>query len=354
MSFRIRIIFLRAFKEIPRAWPWRPGLPCGPGDPRGQDGGRGPVSESAGNATHGSTFETTTDPLTDQKGQCINMSASESARVCASVRVGGAKAGTRDGAGLARCSGAPAGGVQTLQEGLSAIETASVQPSVSASVRTGGDSVVPGWLPGAGVGPREVASAGAPAGSNDAMSGIGVAEGCGCWGGFVLSADEGTCAEDWFRIFCEWCVAARRVEAELAWADFRAEFNAKFFPQEVADRLVTRFLELDLGERSVRGYDLEFNRLMVYAGRSMEGEEAQDRRFLRGLRPGWRTRCGVSKYATRAKLVETAGGVEEVMRGQAVVVSPAVQFMRPQQQVVPGKAASLCRKRRESGRIHPG
>jgi len=52
----------------------------------------------------------------------------------------------------------------------------------------------------------------------------------------------------------------------MAWADFVAEFNAKFFPQEAFDRIEARFLELTQGERSVRKYNREFNRLLVYAG----------------------------------------------------------------------------------------
>ena len=61
-------------------------------------------------------------------------------------------------------------------------------------------------------------------------------------------------------------VNVRRRQADMAWADFVAEFNAKFFPQEAFDRIEARFLELTQGERSVRKYNREFNRLLVYAG----------------------------------------------------------------------------------------
>jgi len=106
-------------------------------------------------------------------------------------------------------------------------------------------------------------------------------------------------------------VTARRRQADMSWADFVAEFNAKYFPQEALDRMEARFLELTQGERSVREYDREFNRLLVYAGRGMEDDQAQMRRFLRGLRPDLRVRCRVSQYATKAALVETAAEVEE-------------------------------------------
>ena len=91
-----------------------------------------------------------------------------------------------------------------------------------------------------------------------------------------------------------------------------------------------RFLELTKGELSVREYGREFKRLLVYAGRGMEDDQAQMRRFLRGLRPDLRVRCRVSQYATKAALVETAAEVEEDLQRQEVGVSPAVQPKKTQ------------------------
>nr|AAD22339.1 putative retroelement pol polyprotein [Arabidopsis thaliana] len=132
-------------------------------------------------------------------------------------------------------------------------------------------------------------------------------------------------------------VTARRRQADMSWADFVAEFNAKYFPQEALDRMEARFLELTQGEWSVREYDREFNRLLAYAGRGMEDDQAQMRRFLRGLRPDLRVQCRVSQYATKAALVETAAEVEEDLQRQVVGVSPAVQTKNTQQQVTPSK-----------------
>ncbi|KAL1207552.1 hypothetical protein V5N11_017230 [Cardamine amara subsp. amara] len=39
-------------------------------------------------------------------------------------------------------------------------------------------------------------------------------------------------------------VAARRVQAEMAWTDFVREFNSKFFPQEALNRLESRLARL--------------------------------------------------------------------------------------------------------------
>jgi len=77
----------------------------------------------------------------------------------------------------------------------------------------------------------------------------------------------------------------------------------------------------------------------VYAGRGMEDDHAQMRRFLRGLRPDLRVRCRVPLYATKAALVETAAEVEEDLQRQEVGVSPPVQPKRTQQQVAPIKGS---------------
>nr|AAC26240.1 contains similarity to reverse transcriptases (PFam: rvt.hmm, score: 116.22) [Arabidopsis thaliana] len=132
-------------------------------------------------------------------------------------------------------------------------------------------------------------------------------------------------------------VTARRRQADMSWADFVVEFNAKYFLKEALDRMEARFLELKQGERSVREYDREFNRLLAYAGRGMEDDQAQMRKFLRGLRTDLRVRCRVSQYATKAALVETAAEVEEDLQRQVVGVSPAVQPKKTQQQMTPSK-----------------
>ncbi|KFK36190.1 hypothetical protein AALP_AA4G089800 [Arabis alpina] len=247
---------------------------------RGRDGGRGPVSESAGNAAQDPTHEAARGLKMFQEGLSTSESVSGSARVSAIMSVGGARACTGAGDGLARVSESAGSAsqsashvaesnAQTLRDGLSGIEIASVS--------AGGDGVGSGLAVGASVGPGEAGSTGAPAGR----------------------------------------AQARRVQAEFTWTNFWAEFNAKFFFQENVDCSETRFLEL------------------------AHGEEAQVKRFLRGLRPDLRTLCGVCKYSTRAKLVETAKGIEEDMREQVVVVSPNVQSQRPQQQVIPDNATSL-------------
>ncbi|KFK23592.1 hypothetical protein AALP_AAs58272U000100 [Arabis alpina] len=143
--------------------------------------------------------------------------------------------------------------------------------------------VAESWLPGAGVGPREVGSAGAPAGGLSVEWIVWRIGFSSFWSGYRVRYELGSGDAMSGR--------GRRVQAVLAWA----ECDAKFFPREAAGRLETR---------------------------SMEGEEARDKRHCRGSRE------------------------------QVVVVSPVVQSIKPQQEI-PGMAAGLCRDGKGIGRILP-
>ena len=68
-------------------------------------------------------------------------------------------------------------------------------------------------------------------------------------------------------------------DKEPTWEDFRREFEKKYFPQEVKDKLEAKFLELKQAERNVRKYV------------SYDNEAAIIQRFIRGLRPDIRSSC---------------------------------------------------------------
>ncbi|KAL1194883.1 hypothetical protein V5N11_020007 [Cardamine amara subsp. amara] len=99
-------------------------------------------------------------------------------------------------------------------------------------------------------------------------------------------------------------VAARRVQAEMVWADFVEEFNSKFFPQETFNRLESRLARLTQRNRSVCEYEVEFNRL----------GSARVKRFLMALRVDLRNRCMVRAFCMVDELVETAALLEEGLK----------------------------------------
>ncbi|KFK29100.1 hypothetical protein AALP_AA7G089000 [Arabis alpina] len=86
---------------------------------------------------------------------------------------------------------------------------------------------------------------------------------------------------------------------------------------------------------------------------SLEDEQAQIRRFLRGLRIDLRTRCRGIRFVSRAELLETAAQTEEDRREQAAVIVQQFSLgglcSRCSRWVL-AKAVSLRRDRRGSGK----
>lgn len=107
-----------------------------------------------------------------------------------------------------------------------------------------------------------------------------------------------------------WIAVEKRANKVHTFAEFEAEFNRKYFPSEAWDKLETKFLDLVQGDRTVREYEEEFNRLRRYVGGELVDEEVQVRRFLRGLRVELRTHCSVRTFGSVSELVERAAMVE--------------------------------------------
>ncbi|KAG7548022.1 Reverse transcriptase domain [Arabidopsis suecica] len=105
-------------------------------------------------------------------------------------------------------------------------------------------------------------------------------------------------------------VEKRKGDQIQSFADFEEEFNKKFFPPEAWDRLECAYLDLVQGNRTVREYDEEFNRLRRYVGRELEDEQSQVRRFIRGLRVEIRNHFLIRTFTSVSELVERAAMIE--------------------------------------------
>ncbi|KAL1198832.1 hypothetical protein V5N11_008452 [Cardamine amara subsp. amara] len=149
-------------------------------------------------------------------------------------------------------------------------------------------------------------------------------------------------AHDWWQ-----GVVARRAGVVLSWDEFRREFDLKYFPQEVQDRLRGEFLYLTQGSRSVREYEAEFNWLKRFAGRGADTEHELICAFLRGMRLDLKNRCIVRKFESVSELVECAVQLEEGMRQEASLRAEVPEApRRPQSQSV------AQRKGGKSGQPH--
>ncbi|KAG7533312.1 Zinc finger CCHC-type [Arabidopsis thaliana x Arabidopsis arenosa] len=105
-------------------------------------------------------------------------------------------------------------------------------------------------------------------------------------------------------------VEKRKGDQIQTFANFEEEFNKKFFPPEAWDRLECAYLDLIQGNRTVREYDEEFNRLRRYVGRELEDEQSQVRRFIRGLRVEIRNHWLIRTFNSVSELVERAAMIE--------------------------------------------
>jgi len=106
-------------------------------------------------------------------------------------------------------------------------------------------------------------------------------------------------------------IEKHRGDEVRSFTDFENEFNKKYFPPEAWDRLECVYLDLVQENRTVHEYDEEFNRLRRYVGRELEEEQAQVRRFIRGLRIEIRNHCLVRTFNSVFELVERAVMIEE-------------------------------------------
>lgn len=108
-----------------------------------------------------------------------------------------------------------------------------------------------------------------------------------------------------------WTAVEKRMgDRVCTFDDFEKEFIKKYFPTEAWDRMEGKFLDLVQGNRSVREYEAEFNRLRRYVGRELDGEAVQVRRFTRGLRLELRTALAATVFTSVTELVERAANVE--------------------------------------------
>ena len=68
-----------------------------------------------------------------------------------------------------------------------------------------------------------------------------------------------------------WKAEAGRIEVmPIPWGTFTERFHAMYFPKAAKNRLMTRFIELKQGGRSVEEYEAEFTLLSQYNCHSIQ------------------------------------------------------------------------------------
>ncbi|XP_022553081.1 uncharacterized protein LOC111203525 [Brassica napus] len=115
-------------------------------------------------------------------------------------------------------------------------------------------------------------------------------------------------------IWWEGVVELARGHYELTWEEFKDEFTREYVPPEATYMMESEFENLRQGNKTVKDYKEEFNRLRRFSRRRME-ERDLIRKFMNGLRVDLKNRCALRKYDRLAEIVETTAfqgiGLEE-------------------------------------------
>jgi hypothetical protein len=92
----------------------------------------------------------------------------------------------------------------------------------------------------------------------------------------------------------------------IKWAEFKEEFLAKYFPDNVRYQMERDFMTLTQGNKTVLQYEQEFNRLSRYADVLVGNEAAKTRRFIEGLKPSIRRPISLHGVLTFRRAVNMA------------------------------------------------
>ncbi|XP_023633969.1 uncharacterized protein LOC111829342 [Capsella rubella] len=107
-----------------------------------------------------------------------------------------------------------------------------------------------------------------------------------------------------------WWQEVNRGSNVKTWTEFEIEFRKRNLPPEARDSIELQFFELVQRSKSVREYESEFWRLFYFLLEDYDKEQADIRRFIRGLRPEIRTYLTGIKFNRLADVVQKATIIE--------------------------------------------
>jgi len=86
-------------------------------------------------------------------------------------------------------------------------------------------------------------------------------------------------AQHWWR-----SIVTSRLGVEMTWDDFQGAFMDLYFQESVRSNLRMRFEELKQKDKTVREYQVEFDRLSRYGAHIIPDDRSRAKRFEHGLR----------------------------------------------------------------------
>ncbi|CAE6202239.1 unnamed protein product [Arabidopsis arenosa] len=122
---------------------------------------------------------------------------------------------------------------------------------------------------------------------------------------------------------------ANPLEADEWIKQLKRNFNLtrmQYLPPEARDGIELQFIKLEQGSRSVREYESEFRRLLCFLQEDYDKEQADIRRFTRGLRPDIQTCLAVREFHRLVDLVEKAVLVDECIQEEKTTRAATFTF----------------------------
>ncbi|XP_010535228.1 PREDICTED: uncharacterized protein LOC104810578 [Tarenaya hassleriana] len=99
----------------------------------------------------------------------------------------------------------------------------------------------------------------------------------------------------------------------FTWEKFKGEFEQKYYRHQNQEHRFTEFLQLQQGNMTVREYEVEFIRLLIYAGHLVPTERTKIQKFIAGLRPYLQRKIELHEYPTLSRYISQ---LEKAERGE--------------------------------------
>ncbi|CAM0957157.1 unnamed protein product [Alopecurus aequalis] len=114
--------------------------------------------------------------------------------------------------------------------------------------------------------------------------------------------------------------------ATPTWEFFRTQFIEKYYPASYVERMENALSKLKQGNRTIQGYETEFNDIVRFVLTVVNDDKEKARRFKDGLEQQYRVVLSAAGSSTFASLVEKAKKIEfELQNGSPHLVTPSPQ-----------------------------
>ncbi|XP_027067801.1 uncharacterized protein [Coffea arabica] len=124
---------------------------------------------------------------------------------------------------------------------------------------------------------------------------------------FTVFQLEGAARSWWNVVWAKW----KREQTPHTWLNFTREFNEKFLPPLIQEKMEDEFIKLCQGTSSVAEYETQFTRFSKFAPELVFSEQKRIRRFVQGLNVKIQKDLATAQIDTFKDALEKAQRVEQ-------------------------------------------